>query len=75
MRLCALTSLWLGLTLLTIDAWAKYLNPPKRRRQVELEDLEELDTLVGSRSDNGHTPVEAPVGPWYPGPDRGAWVP
>lgn len=57
MRLCALTTLWLGLTLITIDAWASYFAPRRRGRQ---EDLEELDTLVGCRSDNGHKPYPMP---------------
>lgn len=53
MRLCAiLTATWIAWTAVTIDAWIRVLYPPRRQRDRQAE-LDELDTLVGCRSDNG----------------------
>ena len=54
MRLCiALTAAWLTLAAITVDAWLRLLYPVVPRTPGTAQDLEELDTLVGCRSDNG----------------------
>ena len=54
MRLCiALTAAWLTLTAITVDAWLRLVYPLAPRTPASGQDLEELETLVGCRSDNG----------------------